>query len=76
MINDFSRSTSQEILYQSKLKMETRESFLKSFKSTASKLTLKTVWNAGYSAGWRLFQMRKLKSPFRKPIFLEVKSGN
>lgn len=29
---------------------------------------ISSAWQSGYSAGWRLFQTRKMNSPCRKPI--------
>lgn len=61
IINEFSPSTPEERAIQGRDRQEALACFLRE----RPQASVMTAWKAGYSAGWELFQVRKLTSVFR-----------
>lgn len=62
MIMEFSPSTPEERQQINKACREIRELFLETHKD----LTPKEIWRNGFHFGWKMFQLRKNESMFKK----------
>jgi hypothetical protein len=70
MIMEFSRSTSEEVKLVSKQADSMMHDFIMSHLGITNPpgdiLSHKRAWRDGYLTGWKLFQLRKKKSMFKK----------
>jgi hypothetical protein len=62
MIMEFTPSTPEERDKVTSVYFEAREQFMSLFPDA----TLKQIWRNGYLTGWKMFQLRKTKSMFKK----------